>query len=777
MNAVMVRKANIYKNRQLKFDFIAAIVVFLVAIPLCLGIALASGAPLFSGILSGIIGGIVVGAISGSQVSVSGPAAGMAAVVLTAILQLGDFNTFLLALVLAGVLQILIGGIRAGVIAEYVPSNVVQGLLCAIGILLIIKQLPLAFTLSTDLKELEAHLLETTEGVNFTPLYDFSYHINSGAAIISCFSFAILFFFEKTKIKLLQNVPASIIVVLAGILLNEIFLFTNSIFIQNNPHLVNIPKHEGFVDFFSQFQFPNWSAWTNPKVYLYALIIGIVASLESLLNVKAGEKLDKKKRSCSKDKELIAQGVGNLTAGLLGGIPITSVIVRTSVNIQAGAKTKMATIFHGLLLLFAVLLIPGWLNKIPLSSLAAILIYTGYKLTKPSIYRNIYNQGRDRFIPFMATIISIVFFNLLAGILVGLAISLFYILKSNSQARLDIIKEIYPTGATNRLILPQQITFLNKASLVAELNSIPKNSQLIIDARYSHYIDKEIVELIKEFQQEQAPLKQIALNLIGFKDNYNIHNYIDFINVTTYDVQATLTPLEVLTILREGNQRFLKDTRIHRSPKIDIKYTANNQHPMAVILGCIDSRVPVETIFDMSFGDLFCVRVAGNVVNEDVLASIEYACHVVGAKLIVVLGHSRCGAIQAACDGVEKGHITQLLAKIKPSVNAETETVTNRTSKNDEFVAHVTALNIANTLQQIYQKSDILKIMLDQDEIGIIGANYNVESGEVHFGDYSTDLLQIGNGDSKTLTDKMGALVTQADIFPEPLTEETEHCH
>jgi carbonic anhydrase len=764
--STILRKTKIYKNRNLKFDVVAAIVVFLVAIPLCLGIALASGAPLFSGILSGVIGGLVVGSLSGSQVSVSGPAAGMAAVVITAITQLGDFNAFLLALALAGIFQILVGTLRAGFIVEYVPSNVVQGLLCAIGILLIIKQLPLAFTLSTDLKELQAHLLETTEGLTFAPLYNFSSHINSGATIISLFSFAILLFFEKTSIKMLKGVPAAIIVVIAGILLNEAFILSNSVFAQNDTHLVNIPNNGSFFNLFNQLQYPDWSAWSNPKIYLYGAIIAIVASLESLLNIKAAEKLDKKRRNCSKDQELIAQGAGNFAAGLIGGIPVTSVIVRTSVNIQAGGKTKMATILHGFFLLFAVLLIPGWLNKIPLSSLAVILIYTGYKLTKPSIYKQIYNQGADRFIPFIATVVSIVIFNLLAGILIGLAISLFYILKTNSQARLDIINEIYPNGATNRLVLPQQITFLNKASLVAELNSIPKNSQLIIDARYSHYIDKEIVELIKEFQTEQAPHKQIALNLIGFKDHYNIHNYIDFINVTTYDVQTNLTPREVLTILCEGNQRFLNDTRIHRSPKIDIKYTAQTQHPMAVVLGCIDSRVPVETIFDMSFGDLFCVRVAGNVVNNDVLASIEYACHVVGAKLIVVLGHTRCGAIQAACDGVEKGHISELLAKIKPAVNAEIETTIDRTSQNTDFMKHVTTLNIANTLQQIYHDSEILKLMIDQDEISMVGAIYDVESGKVTFDDYEKDLEQLCIGKDDGLGAKMHALLYDASLVP-----------
>ncbi len=756
------RKLRVYKSHNLKFDFIAGIIVFLVAIPLCLGIALASGAPLFSGIISGVIGGIVVGILSGSQVSISGPAAGMAAVVLAAISQLGDFNSFLLALMLAGLIQIIIGSLRAGFIADYVPSNVVQGLLCAIGILLIIKQLPLAFTLSSDLAELKSHLLDLDEGLTLKPLFDLSFHINSGAMILSISAIALLLFFDKTKIKWLRVIPGPIVAVIAGIVLNDIFIYSNSYLAQNSPQLVNIPRHEGLSDFFSEMQSPTWSAWTNPNVYLYAVILAIVASLETLLNIKAGEKLDKTHRPCSKNRELVAQGVGNLVAGLIGGIPITSVIVRTSVNLQSQAKTKFAAILHGSFILLAVMFIPQTLNKIPLSTLAAVLIYTGYKLTQPSIYLTIYRQGADRFIPFIATLISIVVFNLLAGILVGLMVSLFFILKSNSQVRLDIIKEIYPNGVTNRLVLPQQTTFLNKASLVAELESIPGNSQLIIDARYSDYIDKEIVEFIKEFQHEQAPLKHISLNLIGFKEHYNIHNYIDFINVTTFDVQATLLPYQVLNILKEGNHRFLRDTQIHRSLKIDIKHTATTQHPIAVVLGCIDSRVPVETIFDMSFGDLFCVRIAGNVVNDDVLASIEYACKVVGAKLLVVLGHTRCGAIQAACDGVEKGHITQLLAKIKPAIAAETHTKDDRSSHNRSFLKNVTELNIANTLQQIYQDSPILRQLTDEEDIGMVGAIYDVNSGKVKFKDFSESITHFEKKDTGQLSQQLNKLMTLA---------------
>lgn len=742
----LIGQWNTYRKNEFKFDLIAAIIIFLVAIPLCLGIALASGAPLFAGVLSGIIGGLIVGLVSGSSISVSGPAAGMAAVVLAAIAQLGDFNSFLLALTLAGILQIAIGSLRsADFISDYIPSNVVQGLLCAIGILLIVKQLPLAFTTSGDLSELYSHLVESTQSIAFKPLQNLSAHINPGATIITLISLFLLIYSDRSKKKWIKKFPVPILVVIVGVLLNQVFIFYQSSLVQTHAYLVNLPYQDSFADFLKQFQFPKWNAWDNPQIYVYAFIIAIVASLESILNINAGEKLDKGKRRCSKNRELVAQGVGNFTAGMLGGIPVTSVIIRTSVNIQSGVKTKVATILHGIFILLALLLIATWLNKIPLSALAAILIFTGYKLTKPSIYKVIYQQGRDRFIPFIVTVLGIVFFNLLFGILIGLGISLLYILKRNSLARLDIIKEIYPTGVTNRLVLPQQITFLNKAALIAELNSIPAHSQLIIDARHSDYIDKEVIELLREFKEDQAPLKQISLNLMGFKDHYDIHDYINFINVTTYKVLATLKPVEILNLLKEGNQRFLKNMEIHRNSQIDIKFTADRQNPMAVVLGCIDSRVPVETIFDMSFGDLFCIRVAGNVENPDVLASMEYACSVVGAKLILVLGHTRCGAIQAACDDFKTGHITQLLAKIKPSIESETKIKDNRTGSNQHFVDAVTELNVVNTLKQVYEKSKILREMIDDESIAIVGSIYDVSSGKVHFNNYTKELSKDKN--------------------------------
>ncbi len=742
-----------YRETHFRLDLTAAFVVFLVAIPLCLGISMASGAPLFSGILSGIIGGMVVGALSGSSVSVSGPAAGMAAVVLTIISQLGDFNAFLLTLTLAGVIQFIMGSFRAGFIADYIPTNVIQGLLCAIGLLLIVKQLPLAFTHAANLSEFKRLLLDTSsEGVALAPLFSLSQHINKGATFISCISLITLIYFDKTKNSFLKAIPGTVIVVILGVLLNEVFVLMGSSLAQDTPQLVNIPNEAGIKSLAQQFTFPKWSAWTDPRVYLYAFMIAIVASLETLLNIQAAEKLDKQHRQCSKDRELAAQGIGNFISGLIGGLPITSVVVRTSINIQTGAKTKIATIMHGAFILLAILYVPYVLNRIPLSSLATVLIYTGYKLTSPKIYQSIYKQGFDRFIPFVATIVGIVAIDLLAGILIGLFVSLFFILKSNSQMRIDIIKEISPNGIINRIVLPQQITFLNKAALVAELKAIPNGSQLIIDARYSNYIDKEIVEYIRTFQEEQTPFREISMNLIGFKDQYAIHNYIDFLNVTTYSAQASLTPHEVLLLLQEGNQRLLQDRRIHRSIHDDIKLTAAGQHPIAVILGCIDSRVPVETIFDMSFGDLFCVRIAGNVVNNDIMASIEYACQVIGAKLIVVLGHTQCGAIAAACDDVKQGHITELLQKIKPAIDAEHETLHNRTSKNPGFVQQVTTLNIANTLVQLYEKSPALKAMSEQEHIGMVGAIYDVNTGTVSFRSFADEVARLSSSENPLVT-------------------------
>lgn len=741
------RLINIYTKKHLKFDIISGFVVFLVAIPLCLGIALASGAPLFSGLLSGIIGGVIVGIISNSQVSVSGPAAGMAAVVLAALTEFDNFNLFLLALTFAGFYQIILGIFRAGFLSDYIPFSVIQGLLSAIGILLIIKQIPFAFTLSQNINELKDHLLDVTQGFSINPLYELVNHLNLGAIIISTVSIAILFYFDKTSREELKNIPAAIIVVFVGVILNAIFIYFHLDIAQNYIYLVNIPEFEGFKGFVNQFQFPDWSQWLNPQVYLYAFIIGTLASIESLLNIKASEKIDKKNRYCSKDQELIAQGIGNTVAGLIGAIPVTSVIVRTTVNVQANAKTKMSAIFHGIYLLIAIISIPNILNKIPLSSLAAILIFTGYKLAKPEIFLNLYRQGLDRFIPFIATVIGIVVFNILAGVLVGLIISLFYILKTNSNVRLDIIHEIYPNGVTNRLLLPQQITFLSKAALTKELDAIPRGAELIIDASNSDFIDKEILELIEEFKNRQAIHKNISLSLIGFKENYMIHDYINFIPVTTYDVQADLNPHEVLTLLYEGNQRFVKKipVRTHQFP--DYKFYFTKRYPIAVVLSCIDFVVPVENIFDMGYGDIISIRIGANIVNSDILQNIEYATKIAGCKLIVILGHTNCGILDELCSHrPHKPDMKTFYKKLQP-VMQEIEQHLEILPKG-KCVDKINNYNTAFALTEVYSKNKYIKQNIDDETIGIVGAVYDSKSKKVTFKNFSKELQHFGFGDS-----------------------------
>jgi carbonic anhydrase len=344
-----------------------------------------------------------------------------------------------------------------------------------------------------------------------------------------------------------------------------------------------------------------------------------------------------------------------------------------------------------------------------------------------------YQQGLSRFLPFIITISLIVYSNLLTGILIGLFFSFFFILRDNSRIQLNIINEKHPHGVIKRIVLPQQMSFLSKASLVKTLDKIPSDINLIIDARYTKYIDRDICEVINVFQKKQAPYKRIALNLLGFKKVYEIQNRNDFLNVTTYDTQSSLTPQEVLDLLREGNKRFVKDKRIYRSLLDDLKATSNTQHPLAIILSCIDSRVPVETIFDMGIGDLFVVRIAGNIINDDILGSMEFACHQAGAKLIVVLGHTFCGAINAACDDGSSSYLGDLLRKIEPAVEAETQTVENRNSRNKTFVTNVTKININNSVKLIRTESAVLKQLIDDKSIKVVGALYDLHSGKVKF--------------------------------------------
>lgn len=715
----------------LKQDIFASITVALVAIPLCLGIALASGVPLFSGILTGVIGGIVVGLISESRVSVSGPAAGMIAVVICVITNLGSYPLFLTALLLAGVLQIIAGALRGGFIANYIPTNVIQGLLAAIGILIIVKQLPIALGYYKDVHTVQSALETAEETFNIPYFLHGIYHFSILPVVITAVSITILLVWEKYLSRVSKIIPASVTVLIVAILINAIAKKIAPSFALHNSHLVNMPVSKSFSELLSQFQFPDFSQLHNMKIYMYACMIAIIASLETLLNLEGIEKIDKKHRYTSRNRELVAQGAGNIVSGLLGGIPITSVIVRSSVNIQAGGKSKLSTIFHGLILAVSITLIPKYLNYIPLAALASILIHTGYKLASVKLFKKAYQEGFRYFVPFLVTTIAIIFTNLLSGILIGLTVSILFILHHNSKNALTIVNETHTFGKVLRFILPQQITFLNKAAIIDELNKIPKESRVLIDANSTDYIDTDVLGVIKDFKEEQAPEKNILLNLTGFKEHYEIKDQTTFINATTHDVQMKLTHHDALQMLVEGNKRFVSGTPIHKDFKHQIEITSQSQHPIGVILSCIDSRVPVEIVFDLTLGDLFVTRVAGNVGNTDILGSIEFACKVAEAKLVVVLGHKECGAIKAACNHFELGNITQLIEKIKPAIEAAKSKTSEK--EDSDFVNRVAAQNVKLTRDYLIEKSDILRELFSKNEINIVCAMYDIHTGNVLF--------------------------------------------
>lgn len=722
------------RSNGLKQDLVASSVVFLVAIPLCLGIALASNAPLFSGILSGIIGGVFIGFFSKSHVSVSGPAAGLVAVVLAAINDLGSFDIFLLSLTLAGLMQIVIGKLKAGFLADYVPSNVIQGLLCAIGILIIIKQIPFALGYFSKPQAILNELREAQENFDFSAFNVIYNHISLGAVVICASSLFLLFSWQKVKSPRLKMIPGPVLVVILGILANTLFQkYIPLLHLGSKNYLVTIPAIENLFDVKSLFIFPNFAAFTQVKVYFYAFLIAVIATIETLLNLEAAEKIDVEKRYCDRNKEMVAQGIGNTIAGLVGGLPVTSVIVRSSVNVQSGAKTKLSTILHGIWLMLSVLLIPQLINMIPLASLAAILIFVGFKLANYKVFKSMYSRGLENFIPFLVTTIMIVATDLLIGVICGLIVSAILIMKHNSKPNFEKQLEVYPTGDVLRIMLPQQATFLNKAALIVALSELPENSQVFIDASHTLYMDYDIREVITDFRKNLSKEKNISLRTKGFKEHYEYELSEDFTTITTAFIQERLTPSNVFTILQEGNKRFINSKLLNRDIPLHVARTADAHHPIAVVLSCVDSRVPVEMIFDAGVGDLFVTRVIGNVINDDVIASLEYACGVSGAKLIVVMGHTQCGAIKAACADHNEDKLSKVSEKIKPAIDNVNKQADLNKMDTKAYLEAITTENVQLSKQQLMWGSKTLSSLLRQNKIGIVGAMYDVKTGKVSF--------------------------------------------
>jgi len=723
-------------------DVKAGLVVFLVALPLCLGIALASGAPLLSGLLAGIVGGIVVGLLSGSHTSVSGPAAGLTAVVLAQIASLGSFETFLMAVILAGLIQIGLGLAKGGFIAAFFPSSVIKGLLAAIGVIIILKQIPHLLGHDPD-PEGEMSFFQPDLQTTFSELMGMFGDFQLGAALIGLVSIAILILWDNWKPLKTSLFPAPVVVVLFGIGAGLWFEQLGEPWLIKPSHLVQVPVAGDVAGFLQALPRPDFSQWMNPAVYIAGITLAIVASLETLLNLQAVDRLDHQQRTSPPSQELLAQGIGNVACGFVGGLPVTSVIIRSSVNVNAGGKTKLATLIHGTLLLISVPLIPTWLNTIPLSCLAAILLMTGIKLASPALIKQMWSEGRYQFIPFATTVTAIVFTDLLIGILIGLAVAIGFILNSNMRRPVHRFVEKHLGGDVVHIELANQESFLNRAALSKILAEVPRNGRVLLDARNTDYIDPDVLDLIRDFKEQTGPAHGIDVSLVGFRSEYKFEDQIQYVDYSTREFQEALTPLEVLQILKEGHERARAGRRLTRDFSRQVRATAEGQHPLAVALSCIDSRTPVELIFDLGMGDIFSIRIAGNITSRKVLASAEYGCAVAGAKLILVIGHTRCGAVSAAvkflgsrltaAEATGCQHLDAIVNEIQQSADGITRQATVK-SPSPETLSIVDAVareNVLRVVKEIRARSRTLDGLVRERRIAIVGMMYDVVTGGI----------------------------------------------
>ena len=488
-------------------DLPSSLAVFFVAVPLCLGIALASGAPLFAGLVAGILGGIVAGSLSGSPLAVTGPAAGLTSIVLLSIQEVGSYQAFLTAVVLAGGLQIALGFARAGVVGHFVPSTVVKGMLAGIGIILILKQIPHAFGDDADYEGDES-FFQPDDQNTITEIIQSALNFSSGAIIIALSSLVLLLLWGSARIRnhsWLHKIPGPLVAVMLGVFMNSLFKEFMPALALPSSHLVDLPD---FTSMSGVFSFPDWSVLTSKNVYVVALTVAVVASLETLLSIDAADKMDPYKRITPVNRELKAQGATNLLSGLLGGLPVTAVIVRTSANVDAGARTKASTILHGIILLLAILIFPNALEMIPLASLAAILILIGYKLAAPALWKEMFRKGRDQFLPFAVTVVGIVFSNLLWGVFIGILVSVFFVLKSNFQSAMLRVNN----GESYLIKFTKDVSFFNRSTLVKNLEAIPNNATLLLEGSQVRFFDHDIIELITDFQKS-AVVKNINVEI------------------------------------------------------------------------------------------------------------------------------------------------------------------------------------------------------------------------------------------------------------------------
>lgn len=775
-------------------DLTAGLVVFLVALPLCLGVAaMIPGVPLFSGLITGVIGGIVVGSLSGSHTSISGPSPGLTAILIAQIAILGSFPALLMAVLIAGVIQITMGFARLGFIASFFPSSVIKGMLAAIGVILILKQLPHVIGHDAD-PEGDSSFWQGNLQNTFTELWRMFGDLHWGAAIIGFTSIGILFAWDRWSVLKKSPIPAPLAVVSMGVLLNYLFQQSASSLVVEGVHLVQVPIAESISGMGKFLESPDFSRWLDSAVLSAAFSLAMVASLETLLNIEAADRIDPYQRTTPASRELIAQGIGNITVGLVGGLPVSSAIVRSSVNINAGARTKLSAITHGVLLLSSLVFLPNVLNMIPISCLAAILFVTGVKLVSPPLIMRMWEAGRYQFIPFAVTIVAVVFTDLLTGVIIGLTVSIGFILNSNLRRPVRQTVEKHLGGEVLRIELANQVSFLNRAALTRLLDTVDRGGHVLLDAQNTDYIDPDILELIRDFKEIEAPARGIEFSLLGFRSKYQLEDQIQFVDHSTRELQQAMTPAQVLGILKAGYERFRSGKRLQRDLGASIAATSAGQHPLAVVLSCIDSRSPAEIIFDLGVGDIFSVRIAGNVTSNKVLASIEYATSVAGAKLVLVMGHTKCGAVNAAvqlmgeqrtiaaatgCQHLEsiigdiqratvyrpgqhennsKHELQQLAESLKKVTNPLNGITTHMTLDQQEAYAdEVSRRNVLRVVHEMKSESNTLANLTRAGRIAIVGAIYDIKTGDMTFLDEQEHDL---TSSWRTMEEK---LTTQAD--------------
>lgn len=715
-----------FKN-TFKQDLSAGLVVFLVALPLCLGIALASGAPLLSGIITGVIGGIVVGFVSGSQLAVSGPAAGLTTIVASAIISLHSYETFLVCVVLAGVIQIILGLVKAGKIGLYFPSNVIKGMLAAIGIILILKQIPHAFGYDAD-TEGDFAFAQADHSNTFSEITHLLSKLTPGAIIIFILSMAVLMLWDTPLFKKIKAFPSGLAVVILGVIAALVLQNAPASFNLRANSFVQIPVFSNVGDFATALKFPDFSKIANMEVLTVAFTIAFVASLETLLSIEAVDKLDPLKRSTPLNRELIAQGIGNSVAGLLGGIPLTAVIVRGATNVNSGAKTKTSAIFHGILLLVTVLLIPGIMNKIPLASLAAVLIMVGYKLAKVQLFKDMYKAGWNQFTPFIITVVAIILTDLLKGVLIGMAVSIIFILVNATKDLIYSTQKLTKNGTMQQLVLSEQVTFLNKAHLNEFFNSIKPGMSVWVDAGQTRYIEQDCLEILQDFKS-RAAIENIPCTITGLKDHYSfLEAKVEIMDEHEHNHHDHQHYNELFS----NNRKWIAE-KLH----LDVNYFAKlnkGQSPPYLIIGCSDSRAPMEVITGAQPGEIFSHRnIANQVIPSDMnlMSVVQYAVEALKVRHIVVCGHYGCGGIRAAVAGGTQGNLDQWLSHVR---DIERTNIDELNAIADTEMRHrrLVELNVEEQIYQLKSTAIVQNALQNGQTLNLYGWVYDLSDGMLH---------------------------------------------